>query len=198
MQLDLIITALRARCPGLTGGVAGAAQFKLLQESAALAVPCAFVIPLDDNPERNRSQNSIRQPLVESFAVIVAIDNTPDEKGHAAVHSVDSLRTELWAGLLGWSPLAEGETRSRYRPIEYQGGSLLALDRGRLWWQFEFGAEMELSPEDGWQETALAAGPHFDGATVNVDVIDPIANPAPGPDGRIEFVVTLPKTGSLP
>lgn len=195
MDLEPIIGALRTRCPSFVTRVAGAMQFKLLPENASLATPTAFVIPLDDNPQESTSQNSVRQLLTDSFAVIVAISNTADERGQTGAHTVHTLRSELWAALLGWQP------DPRYNGINYEGGSLLALDRARLWYQFEFGADMEIEPADGWQETELSNLPHFDGATVKVDVIDPIADPNlqyPGPDGRIEEQFSVPQTGNLP
>ena len=195
MNLATIIEALRARCPGFSNRIAGAAQFKLLPESAALAVPCAFVVPLDDNPTDSQSQNSVRQGLTDSFAVIVALDNTGDERGQAAATSVHSTRATLWSALLGWSPAID------YDGIIYEGGTLLQLDRARCWYQFEFSALMEIGPEDGWQGIELAALPHFDGATINVDQIDPAADPNlqyPGPDGRIEVTFKSPQSGNMP
>ena len=202
MQLEIIVAALRARCPTFGTHVAGAAQFKLLPENVALAVPCAFVVPLDDSPQESRAQNSVRQELTDSFAVIVALSNVADEKGQGAARSVDSMRAELWAALLGWRPVAAGvdSSTSRYDGITYQGGNILALDRARLWYQFEFGALMEIEPADGWQGIELAALPHFDSATINIDTIDP-HDPnlgSTGPDGHIDEVLRIPKTGNLP
>lgn len=194
MQLELIIDALRARCPTFAGRIAGAAQFKLLPETAALPVPCAFVIPLDDNPQPAMAMNSVRQALTDSFSVIVAVSNVADEKGQVSAHSIDAMRAELWAALLGWQPT------QRYDGIVYEGGSLLNLDRARMWYQFEFGAPMELDPGDGWQEQDLETLPHFDGGTIRVDAIDP-SDPnmvdTPSPDGRFESGAIFPKTGNL-
>lgn len=195
MQLDPIITALRARCPTLGTRVAGAAQFKLLPETVALPVPAAFVIPLDDNPQEPLSSNSVRQQLDDSFAVVLALSNVPDEKGQSGVQSVHDLRAELWAALLGWQP------SDRHDGIAYQGGQLLAMDRARLWYQFEFSAAFEICPQDGWQATELAALSHFDGASVRLDAIDPSdpnVVPTPAPDGRDEAAFTAPQTGNLP
>jgi hypothetical protein len=195
MQLEPIIAALRTRCPTFGNRIAGAAQFKLLPENASLAVPCAFVIPLDDSPQESRAQNSVRQALTDSFALIVAVSNIADEKGQGSAQSIHSLRTQVWAALLGWRP------DLRYDGITYEGGHLLTLDRARLWYQFEFGALMEIEPSDAWQETELADLPHFDGGTISIDAIDPMADPNvryPGPDGRIEVMLNLPKSGSLP
>lgn len=192
MNLDLVTSALRARVAIFSGRVAGAAKFEPLPAAAALTVPCAFVLPLDDNPEKNTSSTGIRQELEESFAVVVAISNVADELGKAASASVDVVRRQLWAALLGWSPDEEN-----YDGITYGGGSLLALDRARLWYQFEFSAMTLIETSDGYQPTALGALPDFTGATINLDAIDPadpnLANP--GPDGRIEvqFSAEMPE-----
>ena len=176
--------------------MAGAARFKRLKEDANLVVPAAYVIYLDDNPQEQSSLNDVRQSLTESFAVIVALSNVPDERGQAAINNGhETIRAELWASLLGWQP-----DKAVYDGIIYQGGHLLDLDRSRLWYQFEFGAQMQIGPEDGWQAIELAALPPFDGMNIKWDYIDPAADPNlhyPGPDGRIEHQLTIPKTGSL-
>ena len=201
MNLNLVIAQLRTYCPSFSGRIAGSARFKRLDENSSLAVPSAYIIPLDDNPGERMSLNDVRQPMIESFAVIVALSNIPDERGQSAVNSAhDSIRAEIWRALLGWQPDNLGYA-SRYRGIEYQGGNLLDLDRARLWYQFDFGAYMEISPEDGWQAIELGNLPHFDGLTINEDDIDPAADPNiayPGPDGRIEHIIKSPKTGNLP
>jgi len=194
MQLELIIAALKQRCNVFTNRVAGAARFKILPEASALDVPCAFVLPLDDNPGESRAINSVRQNLTDSFAVVVALSNTLDEKGQAAAGSVNALRTVLWSALLGWRPT------DSYNGIVYQGGSLLSLDRARIWYQFEFAADMEITPADGWQDTELAGLPHFDAVDMDLDWLEPF-DPnlaATGPDGRIDQIVPIPKTGVLP
>lgn len=194
MQLEIIIQALRERCPSFGNRVAGAAQFKILPEAAALPVPCAYVIPLDDNPGDFSTQNSVRQDLDDAFAVVVAISNTADERGQGAAHSMHSIRAELWAALLGWQPAED------YDVCKYEGGQLLSLDRARLWYQFEFSARFTIGPADGWQDRALVGLPHFDGINFRADFVEPadpnIANP--GPDGRIEVTFTAPTEGNLP
>lgn len=194
MQIEIIIQALRERCPSFASRVGGAAAFKDLEESTSLPVPSAFVIPIDDNPKDSKALNSVRQELTDSFAVIVAVSNTVDERGQAAFHSVRDLRAAIWAALLGWRP------DPSYNGISYEGGTLLRMNRARLWYQFEFGADMEIGPEDGWQDTELAGLPHFDEANFKADFIDP-ADPnvqSPGPDGRIEVEFNSPQTGILP
>jgi len=184
MNLDLIIAALRLRCPSFAGRIAGAAQFQLLSEKTNLLVPCAYVIPLDDNPDENRSATGYRQRITDAFAVIVALGNTADERGQGAATAVHALRRELWKALLGW------QINDDYDGIEYGGGNLLGLDRARLWYQFEFSAAFEIGSDDTadpdtWQAIDLAALP----ALTEIH-LDDVANPAgisaenPTPDGR--------------
>lgn len=182
MHLEPIIVALRERCPVFDGRVAGAAEYVAAQASTSMAMPHAFVIPLDDRPSESITENTNRQPLIDSFGVVVVVSNQADERGQGAVVSVETIRRDLWRALLGWSPAEE------YHGIEYEGGSLQAMDRARLWWQFEFGAQTEIGPDDGWQQSFED---ELDQVVVSVDVIDPIAMPAPGPDGRVEHALDI-------
>lgn len=196
MILETIIAALRARCPTLGVNVGGSAEFKHLEESANLPIPSAYVIPMDDSPEDPMAINAVRQKLIDSFAVIVCLSNIVDEKGQGGMIGVRAMRTEIWHALLGWRPTND------YNGIHYEGGSLLKLDRARLWYQFEFGAQMEIGPDDGYEGTYVIGLPHLDGVTLKVDAISPQHDlnlaPAGQPDTRIENVVPVPKTGVLP
>lgn len=185
MNLNLVIAQIRTYCPLFSGRVAGAAEFALLPENATLPVPCAYVIPLDDTPGERMSLNDVRQPIIDAISVIIAVDNTADERGQSAVNNArQTHRAALWAALLGWQP-----DPALYRGMEYQGGNLIAKDRARLWYQFDFAAYMEITPADGWQGIELAAKPHFDGVTVTLQGNTPSTPP---------IIETIPKTGNLP
>lgn len=188
MDLDLVINQVKTWAPDFGGRVAGAAAFKRIKENTALETPCAFVLPLADDPQPPTSQNAVRQNLVDSFAVVVAVSNQTDERGQGAASSVETMRRALWKALLGWRPTKE------YDGVQYDGGSLQSIDRFQLFYQFEFGAPMEIGPEDGWEEGALSRLPAFKSLHVNVDEIEPAADrnvKFPGPDGRIEHQVHI-------
>lgn len=185
MKLELIIAQLRTYCPSFGGRVAGAADFAKVDEKTAVASPAAFVIPMDDSPEPSISQNAVRIPLDETFAVIVSLDNRSDERGQASAISVHAIRAEIWKALLGWQP------EPRYNGIAYEGGNLMTIDRARLWWRFEFSAFMELAPSDGFEEGELTRLPPFEGANLRFEVAEPGA-------GQIVHDVPVPRTGSLP
>ncbi|APW38972.1 hypothetical protein RD110_18635 [Rhodoferax koreense] len=184
MDIELVIAQMRTYAPVFAQRVAGAAEFKALSEKTAFPMPAAWVIPLEDSPERPKSLNAVRQDLAESFAVIVCIDNAVDERGQAAVITLHTVRAAVWRALLGWRPTLG------HNGVYYDGGTLLQMDRAQLWYQFDFAADMQIGPSDGWEETMLEGLPALNTVHVKTDVIDPIVDkslaPA-GPDGRIEF-----------
>lgn len=192
MDLLAVIAATKARCPSFGNRVAGAAEFTSLPEKSVLPVPAAFVIPMDDDVQPNQSDNGYVQSVRDRFAVVVALDNTPDERGQTAIYSVDGIRRELWASLLGWVP------DTLHGRITYDGGQLMRMDRARLFYQFEFGAETLIEVDDTWQGVVNNGLPGFDTMQIKVDAIDP-HDPnlgATGPDGTIEatLLVNVPQT----
>jgi len=196
VDLNAVIDQIRTHCPVFAGRVVGTAEFKPLPEGSNMFLPAAYVVRLDDQPGEKMAQNDVQQPITESFAVIVALDNSADERGQAPATTVDTIRGALFRALIGWQPSHD------YRGFSYDGMALLTRDRSRLWYQFEFSTLWYIGPEDGWQDAYYQTLPTFDGLShpdsanpgqslpgMAVDVIDPIANPRPGPDGRIEFIV---------
>lgn len=184
MKISPLIAAIRQRCPMFDSRVAGASEFKPLPENAKLGLPAAYVIPLDDNPDENRSQTDYWQQITDAFAVVIIVSNTQDARGQSSVDAVEHARAELWRALLGWSP------EEKYEGIVYQGGNLLDMNRAHLYYQFEFSARFELDQEDTRQWDDLADLPPFTGIDATapergfgIDLIDP----GNGPDGLIDM-----------
>lgn len=188
MNLDNIIAEIRARCSVFGGRVAGAAQFKHLDQSTNFPVPAAFVIPMDDEAGEQQSKSGYRQEVREAFAVVAVISNTPDERGQASVNQArDSVREQLWRCLLGWVPEPECDV------IVYEGGAVLSIDRSRLWYQYEFSSAMTIGAEMTRLKTDFDALPPFEGMDVDIDFIRPESGQ---PDGEIEhrIVIDPPQT----
>lgn len=187
MNLNIIIAQLRQRAPLFDGRVAGAAKFQILPEAANLKVPAVYVLPLDEQPQDQASQNGYQQTVREGFAVVVALSNTADERGQAAAQNLDTNRLALFKALLGFQPAAD------YDAIAFEGGQLLHLDRARLYYQFEFSVDYAISTEDTWIPDRNADLPDFKGLDITVDAIDPFdPNLAPaGPDGQPEAKLSI-------
>lgn len=190
MNLDVIIAQLRARVPDFSSRVGGAANFSVLPEAANLLVPAAYVIPLAEQPEEQGSQNGYKQLVREEFAVVLVLDNTGDERGQGAATNLQAWRTKLFRALLGFQPAAD------YDIVKFEGGQLLKFDRKRLYYQFEFSADYEITPEDTWIDVRDSELPDFEGLDLQIDAIDPFdPNRVPagdhGPDGVIDAGATI-------
>ena len=201
MNLDNVIERIRATCPSFAQRVAGAAEFAALPQNAKVALPAAFVIPMDDRAGEQESQNRYRQALTDRVAVVMVLDNSADRRGQAAVTTVHSLRAELWRSLLLWPPGPE------YDGLIYEGGQGLLMDGARLYYQLEFAAETELDVQDTAQPCMVAALPRLQSIHVRADVLNPMVDPnnvpgqnhnpaqpnprRTGPDGRIEAGVNI-------
>ncbi|MEK6788505.1 MAG: hypothetical protein AABY68_06100 [Pseudomonadota bacterium] len=180
MDLNVVIAELRGRCPLFVNRVAGAAQFKQLDQNANFLVPAAYVIPLDEQAEAMRSQSGYQQDLKETIAVVVILSNEQDERGQASVNqALNDVRAQLWRCLLGWD-------LTDYGPFVYEGGHVLMINRSRLYYQFEFSADFRITPVMTRLGANFEALPDFEGVTLKVDYLDPGAGV---PDGRIEHTM---------
>ncbi|WP_336702556.1 phage tail terminator protein [Pantoea dispersa] len=177
MKLSPIIGALRNRCPFFELNIGGAAEFKNLPETGKMKLPAAYVIPTEDSPAEQKSQTDYWQVIKEGFAVVVVLDNTRDLRGQAASYdAVDDVKHMLWKALLGMRPDDDSDI------VEYAGGQLLDMDRGRLYYQFEFTCDREITSEMTRQQEELDELDEFTEIDVDVDLIGKDQKP----DGIIE------------
>lgn len=149
MDIDAVITHLRANVPVLAGRVAGAADFaRSLESQVSLTLPAAYVIPLDEDAEPNPPGSGLRQNVTERIGVVVEFANDADRRGQVAATSRDAMRTALWAALLNWriDPVRAAQG------LFYAGGQLRDFDRARLFYQWDFALEITITQDDGWQE----------------------------------------------
>lgn len=160
MKLSHIVHTLRHFSPSFEGRVGGAAEFSAIKDTAFLKLPAAYVVPLDDRAEDNKSQTDYWQNVTEGFGVIVVLKPLDERGQHEAYDIVENIKTELWRALLGYEP------SPAHYPIQYDGGDLLDLDRGRIFYQFNFSSVREVGFDDTRQ--------YFD--------LNAIDNPIPAPD----------------
>ncbi|OCG64017.1 phage tail terminator protein [Gilliamella sp. Fer4-1] len=164
MKLSHIVHTLRHFSPSFAGRVGGAAAFSAIKDTALLKLPAAYVVPLDDRAQDNKPQTDYWQNVTESFGVIVVLKPLDEQGQHEAYDIVENIKTELWRALLGLEPSPS------HNPIQYDGGGLLDLDQGRLFYQFNFSAVREV----GFDNTRQ----HFD--------LNAIDNPIPDPDWQFD------------
>lgn len=188
MKLTPLIEQVRNWCPTFAGRVAGALDWDpVAAASVKMVVPFAVIVMTEDAAEPSDA-NVIRQAITDDFDVCVTVAQS-DERGQLAADVVHDIRAELWRALAGFVPGPE------YEPIEYLGGSLLAINRDRVVYRFGFTAGFQLGrnqasdPPETWEEREQDGLPDLRLVHVAMDAIDPMADPNlnyPGPDGRIE------------
>jgi len=133
MKLGSIVLKLRLAKTYFKNNIGGAADLDMAV-TGTLLDEMAFVIPLADNADENTEGNSVNQNITERFGVVVAVKNDTTEDDLTGIISYDKLhdiRAELFSALVGWDPGYNG-------PVIYRGGRLLDIDRGWLWFQYEF------------------------------------------------------------
>jgi len=152
MDLPAVIVHLRANAPIFGGRVAGAANFtKALETEGMLDLPAAYVVPADDDATENLEANLLVQDVTERFSVIVELPNDADRRGQRATTLYDPVRAALWAALLNWRLDPVKAAKGLY----YAGGSLLDLDRARLFYRWDFAQDIRITDEDGWQQPLI-------------------------------------------
>lgn len=188
MNLDLIITAIRERMPELGGRVFGAARWAAVQTNEQTEeLPCAYVVPLSEEPNEQTSGTDYYQDVTQNFAVIVMVaQQIAQENGHLAAREIDTLEKALFKSILGW----QQPPKTDFSEIRFEGGSLLYMDPSRLAWQFEFSYQTAITEEDTYQEQELAALPPLKGMDIKVDALDP-SQKKDQPDGQIEAEIKV-------
>ena len=145
MKLAPIVLKLRLTNTRFENRIGGSANLATAL-TYTLQKEMAFVVQLGETASGNNSDNSINQTISEKFAVIVALDNgvsDRDKTGLTAFDSLFDIRKEIFKGILGW---LIPETESI---VSYSGGRLVGLNRGYLWYQFEFSATSRIDDDDG-------------------------------------------------
>jgi hypothetical protein len=139
MKINTLIAKLKTDAAGLSGRVAGSAEFEEATQRTDLTLPCAFVIRMAESPDPDQAIDRTLQTVEEIFAVIVGVSNTADAKGGSGDAALDDIKADLFSALLGWAPDAD------HNPMEYRGSQHLTMDRARLWHQYEFSTQTIIS-----------------------------------------------------
>jgi hypothetical protein len=149
MIIDAFIARLRANAPIFAGRVAGAAEFYagLRNYNTSMPLPAAYVLPLGQDAEANPIMNGLVQVIHKGIGVAVELDAQQDRRGQAPVMNFDLIEAQIFASVLN---LFIGECRMS-RGTYFTGARYLDLDRARLFYQWEFGLDWQVTDEDGVQ-----------------------------------------------
>jgi hypothetical protein len=146
LRLGPIVLKLRLQeITAFESRVAGAAELELARRGT-LNVEQAFVVQLSESVTPNTYDSGMNQVITETCAVIVALRNDSsmsDRTGLTAYDRLADIRADVFKALLGWE-MPGAETK-----MEYAGGRLLDIDRGWMWYQFEFSVTTRIDDDDG-------------------------------------------------
>ncbi|EHH68382.1 phage tail terminator protein [Gluconobacter morbifer] len=169
MNIDTIIRQVKAYAGVFNGQVAGAAEYAMANDTTWMQPPCAFVIPLEDEPEGNQVQNSLVQKVTETVGIIVFLDNSSDRRGQkTATLAVNDVKKSLFSAILNWRP----DDICASQGFRYARGGLLGdPNRARLAWQFDFAIDVTISAADGFQ---IGAPPLIE---IDIETVDQSGTP---------------------
>ena len=85
-------------------------------------------MPTRDSAGANTLVGAVRQRLAETVDIVIAVGGLKDSRGRQAATTLDGVRDDVRAALLGWPPTPERE------PFEIAAGGLIALRDGVVWW----------------------------------------------------------------
>jgi hypothetical protein len=143
------ITSLRANAPVFGGRVAGAAEFYkgLRDYNTSMPLPAAYVLPLSQEADRNQILNGLVQVVHKGIGIAVELDAQTDRRGQAPVMNFEAIEAQIFASCLN---LHLSECRMS-QGTYFLGAHYLDLDRARLFYQWEFGMDWQITDEDGVQ-----------------------------------------------
>jgi hypothetical protein len=147
------ISQLRANAPIFAGRVAGAAEFYagLKNYNTSLALPAAFVLPLGQDADANNVWNGLIQVVHKSYGVAVELDAQQDRRGQAPTMDFEAIEAQIFASVLN---LEVDECR-QLRGTSFSGARYLDLDRARLFYQWEFSLDWQITDADGVQPVSV-------------------------------------------
>jgi hypothetical protein len=147
------IAQLRSNAPVFGGRVAGAAEFYagLKNYNTSMSLPAAYVLPLGQDAEPNQIWNGLIQIVHKSVGIAVELDAQQDRRGQSPTMQFEEIEAQIFASILN---LEVGECRMT-RGTYFAGARYLDLDRARLWYQWEFTLDWQLTDDDGVQPHSI-------------------------------------------
>jgi hypothetical protein len=185
MIMAAFISQLRANAPIFNGRVAGAAEFYagLKNYNTSMPLPAAYVLPLGQEAEPNQVWNGLIQMLHKGVGVAVELDAQTDRRGQAPTMNFEDIEEQIFASVLN---LKIGDCRM-VRGASFTGARYLDLDRARLWYQWEFNIDWQITDEDGVQPVSIPL------ERIEVDIFK-----APAMAGDLPAAVVQIATGDNP
>jgi len=187
--MGAIIASMRQRAPIFEGRVAGAAEFYkgLRDYTTSMPLPAAYILPLGQDATPNNTYGGLQQIMHKGIGVAVELDAQRDRRGQDPTMQFETIEAQILSSVLN---LYIGDCRMT-QGAYFTGARYLDLDRARLWYQWEFGLDWQITDLDGVQPDA-----GIDLAGIEVDFFQsPGALAVPGKMPAV--VVSIPTDGTI-
>jgi hypothetical protein len=157
--------------------------------------PAGWVVPLDQDSPGNLNYPGgvgLQQVVTKRIGVIVEFDARPDRRGQSPTSEYDEMEAGLHAAILNWRPV---ECRMVGNlGYWFEGGQFLDLDRARLFYQWVYALNWQITDDDGWHEPDPAPP-----ISVQVQLYDkPGALPVEDPPDTAIAVIPIPDPNYTP
>jgi hypothetical protein len=148
-----------------------------------MPLPAAYVVPLDQESDGNRNMTGLFQLVRKTVGVVVELNAQPDRRGQDPAMTYDAIEAAIFSSILNWAPV---ECRiPNAQGYWFTDGRFLDLDRARLFYQWEFSINYQLTEEDGWH----SPDPAIDLTGVELDIYTAPPFDMPPPDGRDPAII---------
>lgn len=168
IRISDYIQAIRERCPSFKGRVAGASAWAVdaLVKVEAPDLPAAYVVLENEQGGEYSLNGEYLQNVDVSLAVIVLVANQNNEelRGQGDLEQIDKIRSELFRGILFWSP-----DPKHLEKLAYDGAEVIYLDPERMAYRFDFKTKYDLGWEDTYQSVDYASYPPFKVADLDLN-----------------------------
>jgi hypothetical protein len=183
--MGALISQLRTNAPIFGGRVAGAAEVYagLKNYNTSMALPAAYVLPLGQDAEPNKYWGGLVQIVHKTIGVAVELDAQTDRRGQAPAMNFEEIEAQLFASVLNYTV---DECRM-VQGANFAGARYLDLDRARLFYQWEFVLDWQITDADGVQPVSVPIH------QIEVDIFN-----APAVPGDIPAAVIVIPTGEPP
>jgi hypothetical protein len=191
--LASFISQLRTYAPFFGGRVAGAAEFTrgLRDYTTSLPLPAAYVLPGNQEVEAaNDTWGGLQQLVHYGVGVAVELDAQTDRRGQAPAMDLDGFRDQIFGAVLNYKLDDCHVARGAY----YSNAHWLEQDRARLFYQFNFVVDWQITDADGFHVEGIPIvsveldGFHAPGAVgvpgdmpAFVAVVNTLGDPPPPP-----------------
>lgn len=162
MKLAPIIKVLREQCPSFEKRVFGTFAWLNVDDKAAPAMPCAYVLPQKVTADVIRGSTKPRQDIDSYFDVVVCVPlSREDALGRSGHDLIEDLKDEVFKAIL-FADIAYPDSKNRVVAFQGQAWHSGATNAARLAETLSFSIPETLMGDDAAQGRIIDELPDLD------------------------------------